>query len=254
LFLFYENFVVVSLSHPDEIGTSLYRSDCNETTKDTENEYSMRLISGGGKKLLYESVPGNLGSKLHTGAKFGLSYTVQAELGDQTTNQSVKGHLGVVCVKWLPIAIAEVATAVEGRFLRHGPLVIEDTPRIRFRGPSCSIEHAPFETTLDAFPPCPRLALPFKIRYQIKNKTELHQKLQVAVKEAETDDGMGERLLLSGLVSGDICLAPFETQYVVYTALATRAGKTNMPAISVSSVRYNTWVIKEGSNEVFVVP
>jgi len=228
--------------------------DCDGTSKDTENGYSMRLISGGGKKLLYESMPGKLGSKLRTGAKFGLSYTVQAELKNQTTNQSIKGCLGVVCVKWLPIAIADVATGAEGQFLRHGPLVIEDTPRIRFRGPTCSIEHAPFETTLDALPPCPRLALPFEIRYQIKNKTELHQKLQVAVQESGTDDGMGERLLLSGLVNGDICLAPFETQCVAYTALATRAGKTNMPAISVSSVRYKTWVIKEGSNEIFVIP
>jgi hypothetical protein len=74
--------------------------------------------------------------------------------------------------------------------------------------------------------------------------------------QASTDD-RAEGILVSGLVHGELHLAPFETQTLCYTALATRAGKTIMPALSVSSERYRTWVVKDDPafiQVVFVLP
>jgi hypothetical protein len=89
----------------------------------------------------------------------------------------------------------------------------------------------------------------------------MHQKLSVLMGDKSSGDGsrssMSEGILVSGLVTGDIHLAPFESQTLFYTAFATKAGKTTMPALSISCDRYETWVIKdepESSRVVFVMP
>jgi hypothetical protein len=97
--------------------------------------------------------------------------------------------------------------------------------------------------------------------YRISNKTGMHQKLSVVMSNQSSDDGsrssLSEGIIVSGLVHGDVHLAPFESQTLCYTALATKVGKTTMPALLISCDRYKTWVIKdepEGNRVVYVMP
>jgi hypothetical protein len=97
--------------------------------------------------------------------------------------------------------------------------------------------------------------------YRISNKTGMHQKLSVLMSDQSSGDGsrrsLSEGILVSGLVHGAVHLAPFESQTLFYTGLATKAGKTTLPALSISCDRYKTWAIKdepESSRVVFVMP
>jgi hypothetical protein len=56
---------------------------------------------------------------------------------------------------------------------------------------------------------------------------------------------VSEGFLVSGQDNGDIIVSPFESQTLSYTALAMKAGKTNMSALSISSDRYKMWLVKD---------
>lgn len=175
-------------------------------------------------------------------------------------------RLGVIWADWQPVIIplpeniSHLGPEIE-RVGSHGPLRLSDPSTLKFRGPPCYIENAPFETVLESLPPSPRVATPFEMSYRIANKTGMQQKLTVLMRDHASDDrersSVSEGVLVSGLINGDIILGPFETQTLCYTALATKAGKTTMPALSISSDRYKTWLVKdqmEGSREIFVMP
>jgi hypothetical protein len=155
----------------------------------------------------------------------------------------------------------------------HGPLPSEDTLSVQFGGPTCLLERSPFEAILVEFPSSPRVNIPFDIMYCIANKTSVHQKLTVSMsdvgvvdQEAGSDVNTGVSIdtndggvLVSGMVSGELHLAPFESRTLDYTALATRAGKIPVPALLVSSVRHRSWVIRDARTQsderyFFVLP
>lgn len=186
---------------------------------------------------------------------------------DQYVKGSVSTRLGVIWVDWYPVSIAlpegmeeDVGSDME-RLNAHGPLRLSEPSTLKFRGPPCYIEDAPFETVLESLPPSPRVATPFEMSYRISNKTGMQQKLSILMSDQSTDERerghISEGVLVSGLINGSITLAPFESQTLSYTALATKAGKTTMPALAISSDRYKTWLVKdrqEGSREIFVLP
>ena len=231
----------------------------------------LRLMSAaklGTPGVLYTPSENDISRRLVERSKFGLTYTVEPRILDM--KGSVSARLGIIWVDWFPMSMplpGEFSESQNGSDLAfgtltsHGPLRMLEPSTLKFRGPPCYIENTPFETVLESLPPSPRVATPFVISYRISNKTGMHQKLTVMMGNQSSGGGsrssVSEGILVSGLVTGHIQLAPFESQTLFYTALATKAGKTTMPALSISCDRYETWVIKdepEGSRVVFVMP
>jgi hypothetical protein len=174
---------------------------------------------------------------------------------------SVSASLGLVSVDWLPTTLKLPEEVTDNGYAdsitTHGPLRLMTPSTCRFMGPPCYIENAPFEAAMDGLPESLRVATPFDVTYQIKNKTSLDQKLRVILNDAEPASDESHGFLVSGLVNGEISVGPFETHTLSYTALATRAGKIWMPQVCVSSDRYKTWIIKESQGSkrsLFVVP
>lgn len=172
---------------------------------------------------------------------------------------SVSASLGTISVGWSPSSF-EVPKDMSQDvgvtpITAHGPLRLDGPSNCLFMGPPCYIENAPFETTMDRLPDYLEVATPFDIRYHIKNKTSLDQKLKVSLKGMDGPEGsLG--FMVAGMVQGEISLGPFETHTLSYTALATRSGKIHFPPVCVSSERYKTWLIQEEgqSRTVFVAP
>lgn len=193
--------------------------------------------------------------KLTKGSKYGIVYSVKADMLNGYKKGSVSDHLGVICVEWSPMTLALPKEVTPTDSLKaHGPLVLDRSATLKFRGPPCYIESAPFEAIMTMNPHSPHVAIPFEVSYRIVNKTILHQKLIVGV--TERGDGEVETLLFSGVVSFEIGLSPLETQTLTFTAIATKAGRAALPAISVSCERYKTWVINDGpvNRHLFVLP
>lgn len=223
----------------------------------------------GAPGVIYEASDSDSSRTLVAGSKFGLTYSVEPKMLDQYMNGSISTRLGVVWVDWFPVLIpaqdkmvgtAGLSSGSTGRPLPpHGPLCMKEPATVKFRGPPCYVENAPFETVLESLPPSPRVAIPFEMTYRISNKTGMHQKLSVLMSDQSSEDGNrnSEGVLVSGLVKGDLLLGPFESQTLSYTALATKAGKTTMPGLSISCDRWKTWVVKDMLNTsrvVFVMP
>jgi len=203
---------------------------------------------------------------LTDGSKFGLTYSVKPVIREQYIKGSISTRLGVIWVDWYPVSISlpedlsHLGSDIESLGC-HGPLRLSEPATLKFRGPPCYIENAPFETVLESLKSSPRVATPFEMSYRISNKTGMQQKLSVLMSDQSSDDrersNVSEGVLVSGLINGEITLAPYESQTLSYTALATKAGKTTMPALSISSDRYKTWLVKDqmdGSREIFVLP
>jgi len=204
---------------------------------------------------LYSLKDGEPVQTLTVGTKCGVVYSVKADMLDGYKKGSVSDYLGVICVDWSPIPLALPNGVLStSTFKAHGPLVLDSTATLKFRGPPCYVESAPFEAAMTLNPALPRVAMPFEVLYRIANKTDVHQKLIVSV--AEQSNVEAETLLFCGIVRCEIGLSPFETQIIKYTAIAAKAGKTALPAISVSCERYNTWVINDVSvnHDLFVLP
>lgn len=215
--------------------------------------------------VLYTSDENDSSRVLTNGTKFGLTYSVEPSIRDKHIKESISTRLGVIWVDWHPVQIPLHDDMPEGssqmeRLGSHGPLRLSEPPTLKFRGPPCYIESAPFETVLESMPPSPRVATPFEMSYRISNKTGMQQKLSVLMSDESEERerrSVSEGVLVSGLINGDITLAPFESQTLSYTALATKAGKITLPALAISSDRYKTWLVKdqqEGCREIFVLP
>uniref|UniRef100_A0A7S0ADA9 Uncharacterized protein n=1 Tax=Minutocellus polymorphus TaxID=265543 RepID=A0A7S0ADA9_9STRA len=101
------------------------------------------------------------------------------------------------------------------------------------------------------FPASPKVAVPFDVKYCIKNQTPYHQKLNLSMSEAHPGDNLdaSDTVLVSGFVNGEVQLGPSESRLLCYSALAMRAGKTPMPALNISSQRYRSWVINDGQEK-----
>jgi len=200
--------------------------------------------------VIYKSTSSNPWRVLTDSAKLSVSYTVKAMLEKEPKKDGVSSSLGAVLVDWRPSTIslpieAQADGAVFGSIRSHGPLALESPSTVRFPGPSCYVENAPFEAELKTSSSAPSVAVPFELNYRIKNKTSLHQKVTVNMStEAEAE------LLVSGMIDGELTFAPLETLTLSYTVLATRAGKLGLPTLSIASVRYKSWVISKKAADV----
>lgn len=173
---------------------------------------------------------------------------------------STTTSLGMLAVSWRPSPLeAPEEVKLNGSFAMsscHGPLTLKEPCMSRFMAPTCFIEKAPFHTTIDNIPKSVQLAAPFYINYHIKNKTSLDQKIKVSLKEMD-EKSKSSGLLLSGLITGEISLGPFETHTLLYTALPIRVGEIPFPQVCVASDRYNSWLIQEtdgARRTLFVTP
>jgi len=221
---------------------------------------------------LFTPLSGDADRFLREESKIAISYSVRALLktpdeekkhddgGSDNFFMSPPLNLGVISVLWKPVPLSlsnEVTQIDQGstdniapQSTLHGPLVLSEPLTLKFFGPACQIERVPFEAVLTSFPYSPRVAQPFEVKYSIVNKTCLQQKLTVAMSDSngtiQGPDHSANGVLVSGLVSGEFSLAPFESTTLGYSALATKAGKTLLPSLTVASNRYHSWVIHDG--------
>ena len=242
----------------------------------------MTCLSQLADHVLYKPRDSNDPSRiLSDGSLFSLAYTLEPKLtggGDDvspgSTQQHVSTRMGALAVDWCPIPLEIPAEASTILGTGHGPLILKSPLTMELSGPACYIESAPFETRLESIPSAPRVAVPFEVCFSIHNKTGLLQKLSVVLADAASSTttttgagGSGDAapnaagedsgILIAGLVNGEITLSPFERQTLSYTALATRSGETFLPALSVTSLRYNSYVIRDDhmtGRSMFVLP
>lgn len=192
-------------------------------------------------------------------SRLSVAYAVVPRLRSYSKDsQGVKTNLGRLCVEWKPTSLplpreALTDTAVFGSILSHGPLRLDTPASIRFSGPVCWVESAPFEAKVESAPSAPRTGVPFEVLYSIKNKTNSHQSLAVNVLDPAQWYG-ADGLLFSGMTHGELNLGPLETQKLSFTALASRSGKAKLPALQVSSNQFKTWVIKDTHKDVWILP
>mmetsp|Transcript_8611 Transcript_8611/g.17542 ORF Transcript_8611/g.17542 Transcript_8611/m.17542 type:complete len:275 (-) Transcript_8611:208-1032(-) len=223
--------------------------------KNQDRKYKLSLVSteGATDGTLYSKRTGDASQVLQQGSRLGVTYNVLASLSSPDLANSkrsdecdhVRTSLGVVTAEWAPIKLPSIDYNV------HGPLPLLNPSKIKFLGPSCYIERAPFEAKLMSFPDSPKVAVPFEVKYSIKNQTLYDQKLSLLMSEARPGDNVdaSDTVLVSGFVCGEVQLAPLESRVLCYSALAMRSGKTPMPALSVSSLRYKSWVINDGQDK-----
>jgi hypothetical protein len=206
--------------------------------------------------VVYLAAPNDPCRILSAGSVLSVSYSVLARVNDGFKKGGVSGNLGALLVDWIPsgteLPYDHTAFNIPGgESIYHGPLAIGRPLTIRFPGPPCYIECAPFETELQNIVSIPRIAVPFEMTYCIGNKTAIHQTLFIRIVDSPAE------LLLSGLVNGEVNLAPLEKKIFSYTVVPTRPGSTCLPALCVSSSRHNAWVVKEDAAQqrsIFVLP
>jgi len=109
----------------------------------------------------------------------------------------------------------------------------------------------------------------------IKNRTEMHQKIKIVMDSGNAGGGSGAGgedgstlssssngggssgggVLVSGLIGGDMNLGPMESKELSYLMLFTTVGRSALPSLHVSSMRYGTWIIHGDKEEsTFVTP
>jgi hypothetical protein len=229
-----------------------------EDATDSE-KVSLGLLSGTAIEksgILYSPQSNDPCRILSLGSKLSVAYTVKPTLHRVSVASGTRAELGIISVDWKPSSLQlpddlNRDSVDLGGYPSHGPLRLQSPSTIRFPGPLAFIERSPFEATIDNVPAAPRIGHPFGVTYNILNKTPLGQIARVNVVEPSEDTG----LLFAGMVSGELTLAPSESQSISYTFLATRAGKVRLPSLEVSSERYKSWIIKEPTQKaVYIFP
>lgn len=204
-------------------------------------------------RLLYAPKPDNPCRVLSVGSILNVAFTVRPSLPNATVGSVFQCALGKIRVDWKPSSLPLPSdlqdTAELGAIPGHGPLRLEAPSTIRFSGPSCRIERAPFEASLVSLPPAPRVTTPFEIDYRIRNKTPIHHNVSVEVVDAKSDG-----LLFSGLTNGQLMLAPEEERTISITILATRSGRVRLPSVQVISTDEGTLIVEAAPKEVYVFP
>lgn len=236
----------------------------SQNDTDPEGPLNLSLKSGeNGTNTLYDVGPSEVGRALSAGSRLSLAYSVEATLRANYKKGGVTCSLGALTVDWRPTTVPLPEEATRGSIglegiEAHGPLALRMPSTVSVVGPSCYIESTPFEAKLQSVPVAPKVAVPFEINYQIKNKTSLHQTLSVNMTDVSSNgDVESDGLMISGMVNGELSLGPEEEQTLSYTVLALRAGRTPLPSLHVSSERYKSWVIHEGralSRPLYIFP
>jgi len=214
--------------------------------------------------ILYEPKPDDFCNKLKIGSKLKLAYTVQPELMpdggsvDKSNRlQITSTALGYISILFTPLPLYHPEKIEQDRGMNvfennHGPLPIENLPAFKQKGPFVYVEAAPFEASFHTIPSIPKVASPFEVRYKLLNKTSLQQRIKVSMIENE-GDSIG--ILVSGIINGEVILGPMEEKMLRYSLLVTKIGKTILPTLNVSSLRYNSWIIRGGEEDcIYVLP
>jgi len=194
-------------------------------------------------------------SSVQTGSVFGYSFSVRTNILTQEDDRVSGGAslcLGNIDVEWKPAGLKlGPETGLDTTY--HGPLPLSKPYRNVFRGPSCYVEHAPFDVApLDVASKI-KMAEPFDVRYRIENRSSLHQILITS--HAEEEDG--GCIFATGSWSGEMAFMPGESRILSFHCIATVVGRIRLPLLKVASVRHNSWVIHEDKStarNVFVVP
>ena len=211
------------------------------------------------RSFIYQSIFDDSCRILSAGSTFSVAYTARALVEEAVKGSSVIAPLGALLVDWTPAPLDlpfEVdRTGMFGSLSGHGPLALDHPSTIRFTGPRCHFERTPIETELLELPAYPHVAVPFEVRFRLKNNTTRHHVLTVRVSDqvpTSRDEGtLPNGLLVSGVINGQFSFAPGECQFLSYTVLATRPGKTELPSLMISSPRFRTWVVDEASSKSF---
>ena len=213
-------------------------------------------------EVLYAPKINDFCNQLTNGSKLKIAYTVcpevkALEIDASEYAQAASAPLGAVSIAWTPIPLPKPEHISESmtndEFARkHGPLPIKDLPPYSRIGPIFYIEVTPFDGSFETVPSMPRVSVPFEVRYTVKNKTKLQQRIQVSMTEsADATNSM----LVSGVINCDLLLGPGESKSLRYSLLVTKVGRTALPALNISSLRFDSWIIKSGNQgSVYVLP
>lgn len=204
------------------------------------------------------------------GSKLSLSYTVSAQRDIESghdNNEMIP--LGVISVHWKPISLpigefpdAKPADiAITGEFgSTHGPLSLANLKPVIFYGPQCQVLNAPFDAKMVTSPSTPKISHPFRISYQVTNRTAKSQSLMVSLRDIQDGKATSDSnplFLCTGKMKEETQLAPFEEKIFSFTFISMSAGRVLRPSIAISSGRHQTWVINEAdmsSRYLFVMP
>jgi hypothetical protein len=201
---------------------------------------------------------------LSTGSRLSVSYTILASLKDDTISNA-STTLGSILVDWrpsileLPLEYSSVKDK-QGVCKPHGPLALETPSTIRFTGPNCYIERAPFKAETLDLPSHVSVATPFDVQYSIENTTRSHQSVTIQMlEESASKDALSAStsgLMLSGCMNGQLSLGPLEKHTLSYRAIAFHPGEMHLPILRISSDRYKSWIVNERSvgKRVYVLP
>ena len=231
-----------------------------------DNPVGTRLISkaSSGGDCIYQPRTNDPCRILSTGSRLSVSYTILASLKDDAI-RSASATLGSILVDWrpsvleLPLEHFGVKDKL-GVCKSHGPLALETPSTIRFTGPNCYIERAPFKAETLDLPPHVAVATPFDVQYSILNTTQSHQSVTIQIlDESAPNDASSANttgLMLSGCMKGQLSLGPLEKHTLSYQAIAFRPGEVRLPILRVSSDRYKSWIINERSTgkRIYVLP
>jgi len=213
-----------------------------------------------GNEVLYSSSSSNIiMHQPRLGTKLSLSYSVT--LQKHAAASGNMAPLGTVSVDWTPASLAlhtdldsTDASALNGNLV-HGPLALEKMVPLTFQGPLCRIMDAPFSVKLSQRPSLPKVCSPFCIKYRVTNNTAKSQSLKLAM-NSDADE-TAPQFLASGKMKEHLELAPFEERTLNFTLMSMLAGEILRPAMTLTSDRYQTWVVNETptkSRYLFVMP
>jgi tetratricopeptide (TPR) repeat protein len=227
------------------------------TDNESENPHcGFKLISGHGDDgTLYKGETNNPCRTLSIGSKISFAWMAEVTMEDAYREERLAASLGTISINWQPSSMElpeEVKVMREDDVVgTHGPLKLHTPSTCHFRGPLCYIESAPFEAKSERLPDSIQVAIPFEVTYTIKNTTPLDQDVEMLLK-----DESNESFLISGIVNKRTSLGPYESHSFSYTAIPMRVGEVDLPAISISSKRYKTWVVNEASERrsIYVLP
>ena len=209
---------------------------------------------------------------LKAGTDLTTAFTLKVYLGESKSDkfisktsqyEVVRVSLGTVKIDWCPDHLEFNTSEAPGkeRNLRHGPLKLDSHEPLVYIGPTVKVERVPFTAGLLTFSHSSKVAVPFEVKYWIRNNTQIPQALSVLLDDSmpsqDANSPSQDNMLVSGMVNGEILLGPQERSTFGYSALALRAGITKLPSLKVSSSRYDAWVIRDGvdeSREVFILP
>ncbi len=214
--------------------------------------------------IIYSPESNILCQNMNAGTKVNIAFAARAtvtrdNMNPPTEESIINIRLGAISADWSPVPLElsdETLFPLKDEYGgNHGPLAIQQVRPVKQKGPICYVEVTPFEASFKTIPPMPKVGSPFEIRYEISNRTNLHQRLRVLMNDSDAIVSSNS-MLVSGVINGEIVLGPLEKKTLSYSLLVTKVGKITIPAFDVSSIRYNTWVIHHRSSmdKVFVSP